>query len=434
MIYNLKKMITSKTINYEYEKSIVNKLHEVAYKLIKLELIMNGDSKLYESIINYDINIPCFNELVLADIQKLHEVHRKVLDDRLCYLKASGGISGNFFDLDIIERIVYMNTDSKTLMMHSRSKLKDMHDRIINNENVIKDTINAYETDLNVLDSKKHDKETNKKAIYTNAASFSLAAVVLTTGWLSIGKVFNPIPVKSHYDKRIETYSSYDDSTSYDYSEYISYSEPENTVYIKEHFYTKPDSVVYLEYDVSNQEKKYDTAEEYYQEGEEHYGVKATKKETIKSGTNIKPGSTIVEKTDYVFTGKDDPKLTMYLAKYLVYAIYILLIICLEYMKLKRHDKGSIISSLKHICKSLRELKENNADIRKYRETVDRYAKEINDLIKDNEEIRKKFKELYQQKRYLFYGYEEIYDEIKKYDELNNKKIEYEDYKKILNK
>ena len=63
MIYNLNSLTKSSTIDYEQEKHIVEKAYDTAYNVIKLELIITGDSQLYRYIKEYDVNLSFFNKI-----------------------------------------------------------------------------------------------------------------------------------------------------------------------------------------------------------------------------------------------------------------------------------------------------------------------------------------------------------------------------------
>lgn len=56
IIESLKAIKFSSTISYSDEKKIVEKIYDVAYKIIQLEIITLGYSQVYEYIKNYDID------------------------------------------------------------------------------------------------------------------------------------------------------------------------------------------------------------------------------------------------------------------------------------------------------------------------------------------------------------------------------------------
>ena len=57
MIFNLKRIVKSDTVNYEIEKEVVEKVYDTAYNIIKLELVMTGDSQLYHYAKEEDVNV-----------------------------------------------------------------------------------------------------------------------------------------------------------------------------------------------------------------------------------------------------------------------------------------------------------------------------------------------------------------------------------------
>ena len=76
MILNIKSIIESDTLDYDNEKHIVESVYKVAYDLIKLELTMTGDSKIYRYTKSEEINISYFNTLIKKDINIIIESNK----------------------------------------------------------------------------------------------------------------------------------------------------------------------------------------------------------------------------------------------------------------------------------------------------------------------------------------------------------------------
>ena len=107
MIYNLKLIVSSDTIDYDVEKHIVDMVYEVAYELIKLELIKTGKSELYSYVSNQKENVAYFAELIKKDIEALNldDGKNRRLIEKL-YERKKTGIDATFFDIDIIKGII----------------------------------------------------------------------------------------------------------------------------------------------------------------------------------------------------------------------------------------------------------------------------------------------------------------------------------------
>ncbi|MBQ8219148.1 MAG: hypothetical protein IJZ79_05280, partial [Bacilli bacterium] len=132
MINNLKRIVRSDTVNYEQEKFIVEKVYDTAYNLIKLELIMSGDSKLYEYAKNEEVNISFFNDLILCELNKLDLSDKKydMIRSRL-YKLDSNGLVSNYFDLELIKLLLVYgnNVDLLDVVMRKISELEEIFNR-----------------------------------------------------------------------------------------------------------------------------------------------------------------------------------------------------------------------------------------------------------------------------------------------------------------
>ena len=112
MIYVLKMIIKSPTIDYDNEKHIVEKIYETSYDVIKLELLLKGESQLFLFAASEDINISYFNNLILKDIEKidLKDENNKMLKTKLFEL-GEKGIYSNYLNLELIKLILLTDKD-----------------------------------------------------------------------------------------------------------------------------------------------------------------------------------------------------------------------------------------------------------------------------------------------------------------------------------
>ena len=72
IINMLNKLRYSETIKYEDEQKVVEKAFNIAYQFIKLELINFGESKIYESSKDHEIDCSFFNECILKDLEHIN--------------------------------------------------------------------------------------------------------------------------------------------------------------------------------------------------------------------------------------------------------------------------------------------------------------------------------------------------------------------------
>ncbi len=123
--------------NLQEEEKIINEIYEIAYRVIKLELLITGKSDIYEYAMDNDSDIYSFDKLVKDDIKDID-----LSDDKVKYLKSklyeikSRGIETSYFDIELIKLL-------------SKYENKDYQDRVIKRMNKIIDEIQKQGDKLN---------------------------------------------------------------------------------------------------------------------------------------------------------------------------------------------------------------------------------------------------------------------------------------------
>ena len=135
MIYTMKSIFKSSTIDYDDEKQIIEKIYETAYNIIKLGIITDGESQLYQFAKKEDVNISYFNNLVLKDIEGINLGENTNIKTKI-YELGGNGIYSNYFDLELIKLII-ISTKEADLKGIITDKIKTLCNEILESDKEI---------------------------------------------------------------------------------------------------------------------------------------------------------------------------------------------------------------------------------------------------------------------------------------------------------
>lgn len=135
MIYTMKSIFKSSTIDYDDEKQIIEKIYETAYNIIKLGIITDGESQLYQFAKKEDVNISYFNNLVLKDIEGINLGENTNIKTKI-YELGVNGIYSNYFDLELIKLII-ISTKEADLKGIITDKIKTLCNEILESDKEI---------------------------------------------------------------------------------------------------------------------------------------------------------------------------------------------------------------------------------------------------------------------------------------------------------
>ena len=143
IIYDMKIMIESGTLDYDYEEHIVTILYDTVYNIIKLELMMTGESQvyLYATNRNANINVAYLNNLVLSDINDLDltdEKNLKLLEK--LYELGKNGVTSSYFDLEVI-KLILINSDNNSFKQIINTNVEDVIKKINESYEKVKEDI-----------------------------------------------------------------------------------------------------------------------------------------------------------------------------------------------------------------------------------------------------------------------------------------------------
>lgn len=133
IIINLRRLSQSSNMDWQAEKGLVNKIMDLAYKIMKLEMLTKNDSLVFTVIQQQlDMVIPFMSDRILLDITDLKQ-------DPVIQIYAnkaqSQGLGKGYFEKDLIREVSKYVYSSKQLKEFEKDfkqleqKLKDIQDR-----------------------------------------------------------------------------------------------------------------------------------------------------------------------------------------------------------------------------------------------------------------------------------------------------------------
>jgi len=436
MIYNLKRIVKSDTVNYEIEKEVVEKVYDTAYNIIKLELVMTGDSQLYHYAKEEDVNISFFNQLVLRELSKLNLKDRRydLINSRM-YKLDSRGIDSNYFDLELIKLLLVYgdNINLVNTVMEKFCELKNIIDKYDNE--LVECISNTYKMDYKT--KMYYDNVcSHRKKVFKKFISMILAYTIMITGGVVLEKNARKNNISDSYIKNMEIYSSLDGDTRKLNEEVIGNDiNTDDYVYVRwyEPWGYNDEGIVerkYKEYNVSHIDL--DTAYDYYIYGVDNYDVEPIEKNEVYDG-DISLNEEVLYKGNHVEVEIGNYKYNKEILDWNGYEKDILyssakvsfLLMILYVCRLMYCDKMFFIASYFNKLKQLRNEKKN---FKKFNSYLEETIEELMSVINSCEEYRNKFRELYEENKFLLDNPEELYRRINKLEKLE--KIE--DGKKLV--
>jgi len=110
----LKNTKNSTVIDYNSEKDIVESVYELAYKMLKLELIYTNNTSLLDYIKHDVTDISYISRLIKTDINALNKEKNESLKNKLQEIDKKGFEDIHYIDKDLIVLICLLNNDSLT--------------------------------------------------------------------------------------------------------------------------------------------------------------------------------------------------------------------------------------------------------------------------------------------------------------------------------
>ena len=411
MIYVLKLILNSPTIDYDNEKHIVEKIYETAYNVIKLELLQRGDSQLFLFVSSNDVNISYFNTLILKDMEKvdLKDGGNRELKTKYHEL-GERGIYSNYLNLGLIKLILLTDKDCNlkdTLV----KKTKDLAGEIIEDTANIASSRSTLNYKVDKINKAQEKLNKNKKVLKDRIASLLLTVTLVSSGAFGIAKLAKTIEKYSAYGKEILTYSTKMGTSKSNEGNVLKYdAKPEDSVILRIYDDNQTgNSYSYQEYELKD--VKYDDIEGYCDYAKDNYDVDADRVEVVRT---------------HYYREFDSSSLAG-----LAYIFYILILLMADAgtMSSDREDYSWIgYIRIKNILKKYRAVKDEEKDVNKLLDELKVELNDVMDRINHNEKLRKRFNELYEENKFLLDNPEKLLMYVNDIDQMNK----VEDIKRLV--
>ena len=393
IIFVLKSINKSGTIDYDNEKHIVEKIYETAYNIIKLEILMTGESQLYLFVRNEEANISYFNNLIVKDIEKIDlrlEENKKI--ETKVFELGQNGIYSNYLDLDLI-KLILLTDDTYNLRETIIKNIKNIGLKILDSTKKIivsEDNLNEQITKRNDLKSTIKDGINDiKKRIVSLALSITLIA----TGSFGIVKMAGKAENNSDYDRKVEIYSTETGNSSYKEGRVLDKNANPSDSVVARIYDNSDNSYHYEEYDISDQE--FEDIRDYYDYVRDNYDTK---------------GKTVeVERDTYA---RHNMRADVIVVFHLIYLILLMLLDMATWSKFPGDFDFIHYVRIGKIRKLLDEVRDEKAELADCQGELEELVNDVMNEINKNEELRKRFNELYQENAYLLDDPEELYGRI----------------------
>ena len=429
MIYNLKQIVKSDTMDYDNEKHIVEMVYEVAYKIIKLELMMTGSSSLYNYIKQEDINISYFNVIIKKELAGLKTKGKDTtyLKQKLFEIRKNG-INSNYFDLDLI-KVLLIYDGNNSFKDNINESMNAIINRINANIREIKKLVREYQDDESERKEYKSDIKENRKNIRNRLIAFLIATSIMIGSGIGVQKLVKKESIKDKYKRTIEIYSTITDEVTTETDEIYLSDQPEGKTIVRVYEpYKKESRRDYQYYDVSYLD--FDSLKECYEYGTDNYGVvpqdgtlRTSDKDIISDYQN---SYTEVIRSTYEFVNREldrsdyDEGLVL---GYFMYVVVMLLFEVIYYNLTDPYYDTVIIGGIHELYDETKALLANKDRYKEYKDKITKNINKILQLINQNEVLRNEFNRLYEANKYLLDKPDELYQRFSSLTDDEAKKL-----------
>ncbi len=217
VIASIKNVKKNEGLDHQFEEKLLKEIYDIAYQVIKVELIITGESCIYNYILNNQIDIYFFDEIIRNDLMKIN-CHNSVNIQEKIYDIKRQGIDASFFDLELIKMLIAYS-DKKTIDKINL-KFDSLSDEIIKNGDELDLTSSSVEQLKEEITDETIRTSRYRKSIRVKIISLFLALnLIIGGGYLTVRIAKNSS--SKHVFNKIVT--EYDQSTdklySYEYEE-----------------------------------------------------------------------------------------------------------------------------------------------------------------------------------------------------------------------
>ncbi len=396
---NIVSIINSNTINYKVEKDIIDKLYRTTFRVMEIEILLNGNSSLYDFVKKESINNSYLNKII---VEKINVIKKDDIDlKEKVYEIQKEGINSSFLNIELIEKLIqYDEILNKNNFIINR--LNEYKTRINDNNIKIKSLINdGLKEDTRITTNKWELKDT-RKYIKKRVISLLLSISLLSGASVFLSKLEKKVQTKQSYIESTSVYSTINDDTKY--SESISFEiNPSKKVTIKEYDeFTSNSSRKYTLYDVS--EYDLETAKDYYEYGIENFNVDGEKHTLRKFNGDTIPDyldSFIeIEMSTYEDNGKSLDKDAYNELLILDCLLFGFIISILEINSTFKNNRGYFYDKFNKLYYDFKKAIKEKKEVKNTQE-LKRILNELIKLINENEELKNNFDSLYERNKSL---------------------------------
>lgn len=423
--------------------AFIQRFYGVIYRIIKLELIKNNDSKLLEIILSNEIDIIYLDSVIQKEIKEDESLaNDRIIKEKTLSLDLQG-LDNHYVDKELI-RLIATNKNSDLALINVKKDLIDYSEKLEKNIKTImdiKEEVDSKETTINDVKDILHKC---KRDIIKRVSSLAVSLTLMTGANIAHYKIAKDVVPDKKYNTRIETY----DSSLGIYqatNDYLIKKEENCHVAIKVYdtpleknfmssSYDGDYTYYYLKGDILKDFSLEDIMQMYFEDKNKFYefivnhgGSIENKTSVIRKeseSSNYPSGSSIVfkldkitlnlEKVGYYIEGEmyfqDD--LTDYIKEF-DYAYFILFGLVVWFLTI-----CGIVAGKSSVIKQLVELFRENGDIANYRyykrdeksllKEKAQLLSNLKTLLLENDEVVQKFISLYEKNEHFLKVYPEI--------------------------
>ena len=384
----------SSTSYYGNKRKIVEKIYEIAYKTIQLEIILFDYSEIYDYINSDDTAIFFINECVRKDVEKLDmkdEENRKI--NEKIYDISTKGLDTSYVDIELIKLLAFK--DNNLLVEDILDKLNclidEMNKYFLNRIHLLNQSNNCEET----LHTDKMLVKEYKNRIVDRIVSIILFMSIIGGAFFGGNLLSKKISSKAAYPKLITTYSKeYGKKTEDGYSFVEDNEQDKNYLRV----YTFATGEVYT-YDISDVELG--TIEEYLNLNYENLDYKKDNigeidnQEKLSQKGYIEVEQIVIDR-DKVDTVVDNVKFSVLL--FLVYSCLVAITFSFEYVSLTKEEEDSLFGIIHNLYYLIFDIYIYRKEKFIYINKLHEYKKNLYDLlveINKYDKLRNKINKLY---------------------------------------
>lgn len=404
------------------ENQIIHGVYNTVYQLIKLEVFVKSNSKLFDFIKENNSDLALVDRLFKNDAENIDSTSYKssMLSKKLFELN-SKGFGDNYFDVESVKLL--LNCDDKfkiekgiSLELNSLTeKVSDLGIQYKDNKIKLSDFIAKYSYFRNSL-------REYRKSVLKSILSFALSISIVGGIGYGIPKLAKKMSYSDCYKKTISTYSDYNGlNVSDGYVRADSISSKPNTIYLREYgVWEDGRSYKYQRdvkiYDVSD--FSFDNIEDYISYGVENYSItyetereKTDEAIRIYSEPYIEVEKTFVDTSNVEEVYNEDDN---FLNNFGFYAIYVFILVAI----LLSSNFQFIFGNFGDIFDWLKECRDCKADKKKILAKMKNIILLIQEQLNNNEKLKLEFNRLYEENKFLLDNPEELYN---RFNELTTK-------------